>query len=81
MPFIASAVSAAAVYAGYYYFAAYFKPEINRLSGIIILAVSAGIMIALFILLIFRLNYLKDNDKVVLKKFINRFVMFRNKDE
>ena len=81
IPFIASAVSVAAVYTGYYYFTVYFKTEVNRLNGIIILAVTAGIMITLFVLLIFRLNYLNDNDKVVLKKFINRFVMFRNKDE
>lgn len=80
-PFAASVLSTGAAYAGWYFLMKYYPVKVTRPSGIIMLAVFSAVMLGIFVFVIFRMNYLNDNDKIVLKKFINRFILFRNGNE
>jgi putative peptidoglycan lipid II flippase len=68
-PVIISIFSALVSYAIYVYVLTGYRPVSGRASGIIYMLITGIIFTSLFVLLVFKMNYLDSNDMSNLKKF------------
>ncbi len=77
-PFAVAAVFGLILFVVYYLLSSYFLPVTGRLSGLIYLIPGGIFFMTAYILSIFRLKYLNDNDKVVLTKILMKLLPLKS---